>query len=286
VPAVALSVAYFLTVGCATVDMVRIEDNHHRRLSNLESQYKDHARSLRAKRDRHLREIEEKTRPHAVAMDHGELVAPVVDAEQHQRLLLCASLAACERLESEAVAAIDEHYQRAPAKFRQRAADALVELPPSKRIRAYERIMAHGQNTWASARADRARAEVESAYREAVAVWVEHYRGGVAESESLRAAELVEEEERVARQNSETAAAVLKGVAVAAAVVVAARSGGAGGSQPSGRSTKTLEICGYTGADLQGCCSWNGGVDVINSNSITIMCIDGRESPTCECRSW
>jgi len=219
-------------------------------------------------------------------MEHGELVAPVIDAAQIQRLLLCATLAACEQLEREAVAAIDERYPSAPAVYTQRAADALVELPPSKRIRAYERILAHGQNAWALHRAELARAEVETAYREAVSAWVEHYRGGVADSESLREAELAEEEERVARENSETAAAVLTGVAVVAAVAVAARSGGSSSGHASGRSTKTQIICGHPGADLGGCCSSNGGVDVYASDSTTIMCLNGRESPTCECRSW
>lgn len=270
-----------VATSCATVDYARIENDHATRLATLEQDFNARRKELRSVRAERLREISAEEQQETVAMEGGELVAPYVDKERRQCLLLCASLEACEALEAETVEAIDTIYANATEQYREAAARALDEFPPSRRVLIYEQLMALGQNQWARSRAEHARKEVEAAYHEAITELVEEYRRGTIESDSLRTTEIAQEEARVERENSETAAAVLAGVATVALIVAASRSGSGGGS--TGSRSKTKVICPFDGSDLQGCCSHHGGVDTAASSAYSIMCEDGQQSPTCSC---
>ena len=268
--------------GCATVDYATLDADHQGRMAQARLQYDADAREAY----RHVQAELAQLRDAVQALPKGELTDPVCTAERLQQVAACYELASCEAKETALREATEARYAMADAHARELGQQTLLDLAPSKRLVAYERILARSHIAQYRAELKARREAALSRYEAQINELKSRYAAAETDSDRLREAELATEEARVQAENGKTAQTVLVGVAATAAALLVIKSatsgGGSGYSAPSGQ-TKTLRICGYSGRALQGCCSWHGGVDVTASTSVLIMCNDGNASPTCYC---
>lgn len=267
--------ALVVLTACARVDYVTIDSAHDARVHAAEHEYTLSIQQAQQVRERFRQDILRRWRELRVVIKDGEVEKPLVTSQVHAAVARCQNPVPCEQRVTEE---LNARYSLASPEYRSRARRALRELSSEARLEAYERILAQGQNAAAKASLDLQWAKVKQQYLLVKQRAWDRYTAEVDQSLAVREQDILVERRRIERENE--AAAVAMGLTAAAVVGAAAEDRDEGYYTPP-RESACLRLDRHA---LQGCCSWNGGIDYeMTRVAGVVMCHNGKPSPSCPC---